>query len=262
MQVRSVIALLLIAALSSCSGKDTSGTTNEGIPRERGTVPVFNKQHVPSSGRSQTAVDSVAPVLVRDLKSKSLSYGAPIFIRIFKEEMELEVWVKQEKQFGLFRTYPIVAMSGKLGPKLREGDRQAPEGFYFVTASRMNPNSRFHLSFNLGYPNAYDRAYGRTGGALMVHGNRASIGCFAMTDSKIEEIYALAEAALRNGQRFFRVHCFPFRMTEHNMEKHSKSEWYAFWENLKDGHDFFERSKQPPDVLVQDEKYAFERILD
>ena len=199
MKVRTLIALLLIAALSSCSGEDTGGRSTENNPAERTTGPLFNKQDVPSTERSRAAMNRVAPVLVRDLKARSLSYGAPIFIRIFKEEMELEVWVKQEKQFELFRTYPVVAMSGNLGPKRREGDRQAPEGFYFVTPSRMNPSSRFHLSFDLGYPNAYDQAHGRTGSALMVHGNRASIGCFAMTDPKIEEIYALADAALRNG---------------------------------------------------------------
>ena len=174
----------------------------------------------------------------------------------------MEVWLKGSDKFELFRTYHVEAMSGQLGPKLREGDRQAPEGFYFVTPSRMNPRSRFHLSFNLGYPNAYDRAHGRTGSALMVHGNKVSIGCFAMTDAKIEEIYALADASLRNGQRFFRVHCFPFRMTEDNMGKHTKSKWYSFWENLKDGYDFFEKVKQPPNVLVRDKKYLFEQAKD
>jgi murein L,D-transpeptidase YafK len=122
----------------------------------------------------------------------------------------------------------------------------------------MNPNSRFHLSFNLGYPNAYDQAYKRTGSALMVHGGRVSIGCFAMTDKKIEEIYALADGALRNGQRFFRVHCFPFRMTDENMKQHRSSEWISFWKNLKSGYDFFENTKLPPDVKVQNGMYVFE----
>ena len=169
----------------------------------------------------------------------------------------MEVWLRKGKKYNLFRTYPIAAMSGQLGPKLLEGDRQAPEGFYYVSASRMNPNSRFHLSMNLGYPNHYDRVHGRTGSALMIHGGSASIGCFAMTDPKIEEIYAMSDAALRNGQTFFRVHCFPFRMSEANMKKHARSKWDSFWTNLKAGYDFFESSNLPPDVQVEGKKYVF-----
>jgi murein L,D-transpeptidase YafK len=223
-------------------------------------VPVFDKQEVPSSQRSRAAIGRVVPSLVRDLQTAGLAYGNPVFIRIFKEERELELWVEKGSAFKLFRTYPVVAMSGKIGPKLREGDRQAPEGFYFVPPSRMNPNSRFHLSFNLGYPNKYDRAMGRTGSALMVHGNEVSIGCFAMTDSKVEEIYALTEAALRNGQKFFRVHVFPFRMTERRMNEARSETWYPFWKNLQDGYDYFEKTGNPPNVLVKDRKYVFEKI--
>ena len=223
-------------------------------------VPGFDKQAVQSSQRSRAALDRVALSLVRDLQSVGLAYGNPVFIRIFKEERELEIWVKKESVYQLFRTYPVAAMSGQLGPKLREGDRQAPEGFYFVPPSQMNPNSRFHLSFNLGYPNTYDRAMGRTGSALMVHGNEVSIGCFVMTDSKIEEIYALTDAALRNGQKFFRVHVFPFRMTERRMKEARSENWYSFWENLKGGYDFFEKTGNPPNVLVRSGKYVFEKI--
>jgi murein L,D-transpeptidase YafK len=220
-------------------------------------IPVFSRQQVPSSPRSREAVARVVPSLIRQLESRNLSYGSPIFIRIFKEERELEFWLRKGKKYNLFRTYPIAAMSGQLGPKLLEGDRQAPEGFYYVSPSRMNPNSRFHLSMNLGYPNRYDRVHGRTGSALMIHGGRASIGCFAMTDPKIEEIYAMADAALRNGQMFFRVHCFPFRMSEANMKKYAQSKWNSFWANLKPGYDFFESSKSPPDVRVEERKYLF-----
>ena len=91
----------------------------------------------------------------------------------------------------------------------------------------------------------------------MVHGSQVSIGCFAMTDPKIEEIYCLAEAALRNGQKYFRVHCFPFRMTQENMMKHRESEWASFWINLKTGYDWFEESRQPPNVEVKNKKYVF-----
>ena len=196
------------------------------------------------------------------MRAKGLRWGAPVFIRIFKEEKELELWVDDGKVFKHFKTWPICKYSGKLGPKLKEGDQQAPEGFYFVPRSRMNPRSRFHLSFNLGYPNTYDRAHKRTGSALMVHGNCVSIGCYAMTNARIEEIYSLCDAALKGGQRFFRVHSFPFRMTEANMKRHAQSKWIEEWYNLKQGYDWFEKSKRPPDTRVADRRYYFRASSD
>lgn len=188
----------------------------------------------------------------------SLELGAPIFIRIFKESRELELWVEKGETFVLFKTYRIACFSGSLGPKLREGDRQAPEGFYFVSPSRMNPYSRFHLAFNIGYPNRYDRAHHRTGGDIMVHGNTVSIGCFAMTDRIIEEIYTIAEYAFKSGQPFFRVHIFPFRMTEENMQRHLASPHIEFWKNLQAGYEFFEKLRRPPNVNVKHRRYTFE----
>jgi murein L,D-transpeptidase YafK len=220
-------------------------------------VPKFTMQQVSSTSRSREAAARVAPALIRDLRAMGLEYGAPIFIRILKEERKLELFVEGDESYRLFRSYAIVACSGRLGPKLREGDRQAPEGFYFVTPARMNPRSRFHLSFNLGYPNRFDRAHGRTGSALMVHGGKASIGCYAMTDAKIEEIYAMADAALRNGQKYFRVHCFPFRMTAENLRRHRRSKWLPFWKNLKQGYDQFEHTSRPPNARVRRGKYTF-----
>ena len=214
-------------------------------------------RQAPRSDRSETAAKRVRPSMETALRAKGLRWGAPVFIRIFKEEKQLELWVDDGKQFKLLKTWPICKFSGALGPKLKEGDGQAPEGFYFVPRARMNPHSRFHLSFNLGYPNSYDRAHGRTGIALMVHGNCVSIGCYAMTDPRIEEIYSLCDAALQNGQRFFRVHCFPFRMTEANMKKHRKSKWIKEWQNLKVGYDWFEKTKRPPNVEVRGKRYAF-----
>jgi murein L,D-transpeptidase YafK len=255
--IQTILAFLSLIFLFSCSREEIliEPSLDEGSPDVE--VPVFNQQNVSSSRRSREAVARVVPALVTDLQAQSLSYGSPVFIRIFKEERELEVWLRAGDRFQLFRTYSIAAMSGELGPKLKEGDGQAPEGFYFVPPSHMNPKSRFHLSFNLGYPNAYDRANGRTGSALMVHGGQASVGCFAMTDPKVEEIYALAEAALRNGQRFFRVHSFPFRMTDGNLARHPASRWQPFWLNLKEGYDFFEDSGLPPDVVVGNMRYSF-----
>lgn len=217
----------------------------------------LDKQHTPSSRRSMLAINRLTPRLITELKEKDLTFGAPVFIRIFKQERELELWVKGKERYQIFRTYKVAAMSGELGPKLKEGDRQAPEGFYHVTPARMNPNSRFHLSFNLGYPNAYDLANKRSGSALMVHGANVSIGCFAMTDPKIEEIYTLCDAALRGGQPYFRVHSFPFRMTRENMAKHKESRWFDYWKNLKTGYDWFEKHGTPPGVEVKDKSYVF-----
>jgi murein L,D-transpeptidase YafK len=217
------------------------------------------QESIPSSSRSQRAIARVKPQLEKDFASKNFKFGAPIYIRIFKEEKELEIWVKKNNRYTLFRIYPVCTYGfGSLGPKIRQGDGQAPEGFYYVKNNHLNPVSTFHLSFNLGYPNKYDRVHQRTGGALMVHGDCVSIGCYAMTDEKIEEIYAIADAALRNGQPFFRVHIFPFRMTLENLQAHRNSKWYPFWQNLKMGHDFFEKhGNRPPNVEVENRRYVF-----
>jgi len=185
-----------------------------------------------------------------------LQFGAPVFIRIFKEPGVLEVWIKKQTKFHLFRKYPVTAFSGGLGPKLQEGDGQAPEGCYFVTPERMNPKSRFHLSFDLGYPNTYDRHHRRTGSALMVHGSCVSTGCYAMGDEAIEEIWTLCSRALESGQKFFRVHCFPFPMSEENLTRHRESVWFAFWSALQPIYGHFKKNKLPPDVTVRAGRYT------
>jgi len=157
----------------------------------------------------------------------------------------------------LFRTYPIAGVSGGPGPKLAEGDGQIPEGFYATGRRGMKPDSSYHLAFNIGYPNAYDRHHGRTGNGIMIHGNDCSIGCLAMTDPLIEEIYSLCEAALNGGQAFFRVHLFPFRMTQANLTKNAGHRWAEFWVNLKEGYDFFETRGIPPEATVAGDRYQF-----
>ncbi|PLX76608.1 MAG: 2-dehydro-3-deoxyphosphooctonate aldolase [Desulfuromonas sp.] len=215
---------------------------------------------IPSSTRSKKAIAEASQRIFPELENQGLLLGMPVYIRIFKESSELELWVEKNDIFKLFKTYPICYYSGDLGPKLREGDNQSPEGFYFVTPRQLNPYSTFYLSFNIGYPNVYDRSQGRTGSAIMVHGDCVSIGCYAMTDEQIEEIYTIIDAALRNGQPFFRVHIFPFRMTEENMARHEESKWFSFWQNLKKGYDFFSESKRPPNVVVLNGNYSFEAI--
>ena len=223
-------------------------------------IQIFNLStaQVPTSTRSEEAITRVRPILEKELNGKGIKYGSPIFIRIFKESKELEVWIQKGMKFEYFKTYLICTYSGHLGPKLKEGDRQAPEGFYTVPPENLNPLSSYHLAFNVGYPNAYDRAYERTGSALMVHGECISIGCYAMTNPGIEEIYALASAALNNGQESFQVHIFPFRMSSDNMEKYKTSEWISFWNNLKEGNDLFEKTHLPLQVKVENKKYIFE----
>ncbi len=201
--------------------------------------------------------ERVIPELKAQFSAKGMELGQPIFIRIFKETSELELWVKTNDQFELFKNYPICNFSGLLGPKLKEGDHQSPEGFYYVTPKHMNPNSTYHLSFNVGFPNKYDQSHERTGSYLMVHGDCVSIGYYAMSDKNIEEIYLVAKAALNSGQPFFRTHLFPFRMNEENMEKHKDNQWMSFWHNLKQGYDIFENSKVPPNVEVADKQYVF-----
>ena len=242
-----MISLLALGTLASC--EETKKPAPAMIDR---TIP-------PGAPRAAAAVANVRPALERDLTAVGLEFGDPVFIRAFKEEDQLELFVRNRATgtFELFRTYLIAAASGTLGPKLAEGDGQVPEGFYFVPPSAMKPDSRFHLSFNIGFPNEYDRAHKRTGSAIMVHGNRVSIGCLAMTDEKIEEIYTLCAAALAGGQPYFRVHIFPFRMTGGRLQKAAGNPNEAFWKNLKQGDDLFEKNRVPPEVSVVDGIYRF-----
>ncbi len=177
----------------------------------------------------------------------------------YKQEAELEVW-KQDRtgHFALLKTYPICRWSGDLGPKVREGDRQAPEGFYSITPAQMNPQSAYYLSFNIGYPNAFDKALGRTGSQLMVHGDCSSRGCYAMTDEQIAEIYALGRESFFGGQSAFQVQAYPFTMTPANMAKHRNNPNMPFWKMIKEGNDHFEVTKQEPKVDFCEKKYVFD----
>src|SRR6476661_2605366 len=196
--------------------------------------------------------------MVADIEQKNMTKESPILVRLFKEEAELEVWKEdRDGRFALLKTYPICRWSGELGPKIKEGDRQAPEGFYSITPSLMNPNSSYYLAINTGFPNAYDRANGRTGNFLMIHGDCSSRGCYAMTDEQIGEIYSLARESFFGGQRAFQIQAYPFRMTPLNMAKHRNSPHMAFWRMLKVGYDHFEVTRQEPKVDVCERRYVF-----
>ena len=191
------------------------------------------------------------------LGKKGMDAQAPIFVRIFKEESELEVWKQRDDgRYYHFKTYPVCNWSGDLGPKVKQGDRQAPEGFYTVTREQMNPDSKFHLAMNLGYPNSYDRAHRRTGEFLMIHGKCKSAGCYAMTDALIEEIYAMARETFVGGHDSFQVHAYPFRMSDENMVRYARHEAYPFWKTMKEGYDYFEISRQLPTVAVCNRRYV------
>ncbi len=193
---------------------------------------------------------SVEPKVAKQMKRAGFKLGSPVFIRVFKQEKIVEVWVQKpgRKKFDIFKKYPICVFSGKLGPKLREGDLQAPEGFYDVTAGRLHPESNYHLAFNLGYPNEFDRARDRTGDFLMIHGGCESKGCYAMTDDGMEELYIMSEAALYNGQPKIDIHIFPFYMTKKNFRFHAQSTWLPFWYSLKPAYDMFQANRIPPQV--------------
>lgn len=237
----------------------------------------------PAPSVAPNVAPNVAPVRPPDLAAPtgpagSGQIGSPVFVRIFKREGALELYVRQNGRFALKKTFQVCKMSGRVGPKLKNGDYQAPEGFYQVTARQLNPNSQYHLAFNVGYPNAFDRQNGRTGSAIMVHGDCVSIGCFAMTNKGIEEIYGYVAAALKNGQREVPVHIFPFRMSESAIARESggggfaalfsaarddaapgggAAQWGEFWRDLKKGYDLFERTGEPPLAYACKGRYAF-----
>ena len=238
MSMRVVLRFALVAPLVFC----LTGCLNflGGTGSEESVAP--GDRQLPASTQAMLAI-------------KGMKLEAPIFVRIFKEESEFEVWKYKDGRFQHFRTYPICAWSGELGPKVQQGDRQAPEGFYTVSRAQMNPHSLYHLAFNIGFPNTYDQVNGHSGSALMVHGNCKSAGCYAMTDAYIEEIYILAREAFNAGQTRFHVQALPFRMTTWNMMRHRLNQWYPFWVKLKEGYDAFEETGKPPIVKVCGRQY-------
>src|SRR4029453_13519266 len=235
---RALLASAAVAAaivLGGCDGESIS-------PTGRAKAPLSEK-------------------MLAEISAKNMEKESPILARIFKEESEMEIWKQnRDGQYALLKTYPICRWSGDLGPKKKQGDRQAPEGFYTITPGHMNPNSSYYLAFNTGFPNAYDRAMGYSGSDLMVHGDCSSRGCYAMTDEQITEIYALARESFFGGQKSFQLQAFPFRMTALNMAKHRNNPNFAFWKMLKEGHDHFNATHQEPKVAVCDRRYVFDAV--
>ncbi len=207
--------------------------------------------------RLQSVNERVKPSLMEALQVRGLRFGAPVFLRAMKEERVLELWLRGDSGWQLWRSYSIAAASGDLGPKLREGDGQVPEGFYRVTSAQLNPASRYHLAMNLGYPNEYDRHHQRTGSFIMIHGRAVSVGCLAMTDPWIEEIYLLVAEALVQGQPEVPVHLFPFRLSEARLAGHQEHEWHEFWlAELWPAWQAFEAEGEPAEMRVQEGRYV------
>jgi murein L,D-transpeptidase YafK len=196
--------------------------------------------------------DKLSPTLT---PAKQSLAGRPVYLRIFKEESQVELYVLRNKRYQLVETYPICRYSGGLGPKKRENDLRSPEGFYQTDANSLNPNSRFHLSFNIGYPNPFDASHGYTGNLLMIHGGCVSEGCYAIGDNNIEELFYFINQAINHGQETVDIHIFPFKMSESNLSRHRLSEHYDFWRQLKPAFDYFEKNKMPPFIYISEGKY-------
>ena len=219
-------------------------------------VPAVTAAELPTTPKAESLMSQTRPKLQRELGAKGFRVGQPIFVRIFKIPGTLEVWMDKGRGFELFKSYRVCTYSGFPGPKVNEGDWQAPEGFYTVLPEQLNPKSGYHLAFDVGYPNEFDMANHRTGSLIMVHGDCQSVGCFAMTNGRIEEIYFLAHEALAQGQEQFSVHIFPFPLTPRNLQKFSASPWIGFWKRLEPGYAAFERFKQVPEIAVHNGEYV------
>jgi murein L,D-transpeptidase YafK len=209
-------------------------------------------------GQNAAEAAGQPPVLEAQLAAKGFALGAPAFIRVFKENSTLELWLWRNGRFHPFRSYRICKWSGELGPKLTEGDRQSPEGVYFISGRDLIVNARWHRALNLGYPNSRDKALGLTGSGILIHGKCSSIGCFALTDPVVEDVYDVIAAALDAGQPRITVQVFPFPMTQANLDSHAGAEWHDFWTRLKRGHDLFLRDGLPPRTFVCLGEYAFQ----
>ena len=211
-----------------------------------------------SAARADKASQPIPAATLALMAAKGTSAAAPIVLRAYKKESEIELWKRNAAgRYVPIKTYPICRWSGQLGPKTKNGDRQTPEGFYTVAKSQMNPNSRYYLSFDIGYPNAYDRSRGATGSAIMVHGVCSSMGCFAMTDQVAGELFAVAREAFAGGQAAFQFQSFPFRMTAANMARSRTDPHIGFWRQLKEGSDRFEATGEEPAFSVSGGRYAF-----
>lgn len=206
--------------------------------------------------RLEQARENVASTLSALLSQHGLSgQSVELYLRAFKAEEELEIWSKnpEKEKWTLIKIYSFCKNSGRLGPKRKEGDLQIPEGVYYI--NRFNPNSKFHLSLGLNYPNASDRKLGdpqAPGGDIFIHGGCQTVGCIPITDAGIEEVYVLAEWAKNGGQDRIPVHLFPFRFTaaKWNLYEAQYPQFSAFWRQLEAVYHAFETQREIPEVKI------------
>ncbi|MEO0617988.1 MAG: murein L,D-transpeptidase family protein [Pseudomonadota bacterium] len=194
--------------------------------------------------------------LRKQMQAGGFTWGAPVHVRIFKAENTLEIWMARNDRFARFKSLKICKWSGKLGPKFREGDEQSPEGVYAITRKHLLSRTKNHRAISLDFPNAYDRRHSRTGTYLQIHGGCGSVGCYAMTDRGIEEIYRLLDAALDGGQPRIMAHIFPFRMTEKNLTRRKTHPSHSEWAMLQPIYAAFERTRTVPAVRVCGRRYV------
>ncbi|MCH9809033.1 MAG: murein L,D-transpeptidase [Alphaproteobacteria bacterium] len=249
--VHALAVLLLITAGLTLAPAPASAVTIELKDAAPDRIERQRKAARGETLEGTPAVDNTAP----RLKKLGLEPGAPIMLRIFKETSQLELWMQKGRRFVKFATYPICHWSGSLGPKMAEGDKQSPEGFYTITRRQLHWGGRWPRSLNIGFPNALDRSLLRTGSYILIHGGCTSIGCYAMTNPVMEEVFGLVRNALSAGQQHVPVHVFPFKMTRKKLAQYKKSEWIGFWRSLKAGYDSFERTRRPPRINVCNGKY-------
>jgi len=222
------------------------------------TTPSFAqtqfKQNQLKFERVKAAYDTTWTALQTKLKKDNFSTNFEVFIAAYKAEGKLEVWLRSngQNQFFLFESYKFCEHSGKLGPKIIEGDLQTPEGFYKINV--FNPESTYHLSLGIDYPNKVDLERTgkdqKPGGDIYIHGNCTTVGCIPLTDEKIKEVYLLAVEAKNAGQEEIQVYIFPFKMTDRNLRKHGKEfpQQLSFWQNLQQGYAYFAKYRTLPSV--------------
>ena len=213
-----------------------------------------------SSFRVSNAFSSKEALLQKQFEEKKLEWPAKyIYIRSFKFDSQLEVWVKNnpKDKYQLFKTYRVCMQSGTMGPKRVQGDFQIPEGFYYI--NEFNPRSAYHLSLGLNYPNSSDRILSdslRPGNAIYIHGSCVSIGCVSVNDSDVEEIYILSAYAKAAGQEFIPVHIFPIRYNSKRSADYLDGfikinpSLEGFFVELKSAYDFFEKNRELPLIMI------------
>ncbi len=250
-------AVLLLFLCAFCPSWAQTAAPEFNFVNYQRSFPVFNE-----------ALKRKEDTLMKQFEEKKLAWPAKyLYIRSFKYDSQLEVWVKQEKNeaFKLFKTYKVCALAGTLGPKRMAGDYQVPEGFYYI--NEFNPRSNYHLSLGLNYPNASDKMLSdslQPGGDIYIHGSCVTTGCIPLTDTYIEELYILATQAKNMGEDFIPVHIFPvaFRSARSSdyLAKYVRDfpEYRQMADKMKQVFYYFEKHKNLPVIMVNERgEYVF-----